>query len=109
MLAAPNPYAKEIVNMSSIPMQQLFDAHRALKAAGIELVALRNRIIALEYLRTHNFEEWVKARARLSVFDVIEVDGERMVYLLTKDRGGFKRDEIKLIQPRQTKQGRAVS
>jgi hypothetical protein len=52
----------------------------------------------LAHLRETNFEAWVEARASLTVFELIEFDGEGMEERLAGKGGTFRRDEITLSQ-----------
>ncbi len=97
----------------NIPFRLLLQKHRSLKLAGVTDLAVRNRIIALAWLRATDFAAWVKARARLSIVEVVEADGEEMQARLLAGkghdgRGAFTRDEITLPAAPQREERRAV-
>jgi hypothetical protein len=86
--------------------------HIALHRQGVTESSERETIIAhgiwiarlrelLTETRTIDHDAYVQIRAQSSVFDLIEAEGEAMIEALTV-RGTFRREEITLVQKRQT-------
>jgi hypothetical protein len=64
-------------SLSQIPSTILVREHLALRALGVRSFDERQHIILLAYMRAHDFEAWVKARADLSVGELMRIEGER--------------------------------
>lgn len=63
--------------MLKIPSTRLVREHLALRAGGVTSFYVRQQMIVLAHLRAHNFEAWIKARGKISISQLLQIESER--------------------------------